>query len=57
VSYDDLHDFYIATVDQLLRWPPDYRTMYITCDIKLEQLHLITAWMPRGSLVVFAKFR
>jgi hypothetical protein len=36
VSYDDLHDFYIATVDQLLRWPPDYRTMYITCDISIK---------------------
>lgn len=45
-------DVYLATVDQLLRWAPDCRTMYVTCSIEREQLHLITAWMPQGSLVV-----
>ena len=52
VSYDDQYDVYLATVDQLLHWPPDYRTMYVTCAIELEKLHLVTAWMPQGSLVV-----
>lgn len=52
VSYDDEHEVYLATVDQLLRWPPDYRTMYVVCDIDIEKLHMITAWMPPGSLVV-----
>ena len=49
-------DIYLATVDQLLRWAPDCRTMYVTCDIEREQLHLITTWMPKGSLVVECKF-
>ncbi len=53
--FDDPYDVYIATVNQLLRWPPDYRTMYVTCDVELEKLHMITAWMPKGSLVVLCK--
>lgn len=57
VSYDDQYGVYLATADQLLRWPPDYRTMYVTCDIETEKLHMITSWMPWGSLVVFARFR
>lgn len=47
-------DVYLATVDQLLRWPPECRTMYVTCDVPREQLHLITAWMGRGGLVVIS---
>lgn len=54
VSYDDQYDVYIATVDQFLRWPPDYQTMYVTYDVDSEKLHMITSWMPQGSLVVFA---
>lgn len=46
---------YIATVEEVLRWPPDCRTMYITCDIEREQLYMVTAWMPKGSLVVTCK--
>ncbi|HSW99543.1 MAG TPA: hypothetical protein VLH38_00745 [Patescibacteria group bacterium] len=49
---DYLGDVYIATVGQILRWPPQCRTMYITCDVAPEKLHMITAWMPPGSLVV-----
>lgn len=45
-------DVYVATVEQLLRWPPDCRTLYVACKIELEQLHLISAWMPKNSLVV-----
>lgn len=50
---DYLGDVYIVTLVQALRWPPACRTMYITCGLPTEQLHLITAWMPKGSLVVF----
>lgn len=45
-------DVYIATIEQLLQWAPECRTMYVTCPITQEQLHLITAWIPRGGLVV-----
>lgn len=45
-------DVYIATVEAILRWPPQCRTMYVTCEVELEKLHMITAWMPPGSLVV-----
>ena len=48
-------NIYIATVDEILRWPPVCRTMYITCDVEPEKLHMITAWMPQGSLVVICK--
>ena len=48
-------DVYIATPDEILRWPPVCRTMYVACDVELETLHLITAWMPQGSLVVICK--
>lgn len=48
-------DIYLATVDQLLRWAPECRTMYVTCEIEREKLHLITAWMSMGSLVVICK--
>ncbi|HET8671401.1 MAG TPA: hypothetical protein VFM05_12475 [Candidatus Saccharimonadales bacterium] len=53
-------DVYIATVEEILRWPPVCRTMYVTCNIETEKLHMITAWMPRGGLVVIgplASFR
>jgi len=50
---DDLPgDVYIVTVEQLLQWAPECRTMYVTCDVELEDLHRITAMMPPGSLVV-----
>lgn len=48
-------DVYIATVDQILQWPPQCRTMYVTCEVELEKLHMITAWMPPGSLVVICR--
>lgn len=49
---DFLGDVYIATPETVLRWPPVCRTMYVTCNLSTEQLHLITTWMPKGSLVV-----
>jgi hypothetical protein len=50
-----LADVYIVTVEQLLRWAPECRTLYVTCEIETEQLHLVTTWMPKGSLVVICK--
>ncbi len=48
-------DVYIATTNEMLQWTPEAncRTLYVTYDIKLEQLHLLTAWMPNGALVAF----
>lgn len=48
-------DVYIAAIDAVLRWPPGCRTMYVTCDMELEELHMATAWMPKGLLVVTVK--
>lgn len=47
-------DVSIATIERLLQWPPEAncRTLYITCAVTSEQLHLITAWMAKRSLVV-----
>lgn len=45
-------DVYITTVDKLLQWPPECSTMYVTCKVELEVLHMVTAWMPKGALVV-----
>jgi len=52
---DGPHDVSIATAEQLLRWPPDCWTMYVTCEIKREDLYMVTAWMPKGGLVVTCK--
>lgn len=43
---------YLASVDQLMQWPPECSTLYITSNISKEQLHMVTSWMIRGSLVV-----
>lgn len=50
-------DVYIATVDELLLWAPEAecRTLYVTCDILPEHLHMITAWMMEGSLLVVCR--
>ena len=45
-------DVYVATTAQLLNWAPECRTLYVTCTVPVEQLHIITAWMPKGGLVV-----
>jgi hypothetical protein len=54
-GYDAAADVYIATLEQLERWAPECRTLYVTCDIALEKLHVMTALMPRGALVVVCK--
>jgi hypothetical protein len=45
-------DVSFATIEQLLAWAPTCHTMYVTCEVTTERLHLITAWMPRGGVVV-----
>ena len=45
-------DVSFATVEQLLAWAPMCHTLYVTLEVTSEQLHLITAWMPEGGLVV-----
>jgi hypothetical protein len=45
-------DVCIATVEQLTEWLPNCRTLYVTCDISTQQLQVIVARMPIGSLVV-----
>ena len=45
-------DVSFATIERLLAWAPVCHTLYVTCEITKEQLHLVTAWMPRGGLVV-----
>jgi hypothetical protein len=51
----ELADVYIVTTEQLLGWAPECRTLYVSCSIELEHLHMITAWMPKGGLVVIYK--
>lgn len=50
-------DVYIATIDELLRWAPEAecRTVYVTCEVELEELYRITAWMVKNSLIVGCK--
>jgi len=45
-------DVSFATPGQLLAWAPACHTMYVTCGVTTEKLHLITAWMPKDGLVV-----
>lgn len=48
---------YIATKEELLRWAPeaDCRTVYVTCEIEIEQLHVVTSWLKDASLVAICK--
>jgi hypothetical protein len=50
-------DVYIVTIEQLLKWAPECRTLYITCPVSREQLHMITVWMTMGSLVVLCELK
>lgn len=54
-DFETRYDVYLATPDQLLRWPPACRTMYITHPLDTQTLHFLTAWMPTGSLVVMCQ--
>lgn len=50
--HDPQADVLIATIHQFLRWPPDCRTLYVTCPIGRVQLVLVTTWMPTNSRVI-----
>lgn len=41
-----------ATPAQVLRYAPDCQTMYIACSVQHDKLHLMTAMMRPGALVV-----
>lgn len=50
---DDLQaDLTFATLDNLLKVPPVCYTLYVTCQVARDQLHLVSSWMPQHSLVV-----
>ncbi len=49
-------DVFIVNIDQLIAWPPDCRTLYVTSDISMEQLHIAAALMPKGALVALCRF-
>ncbi len=51
---DDLleADIMFATADDFARMPPVCRCVFVTYAFEREKLHMLTAWMPRNSLVV-----
>ena len=49
---DPVGNVQMATVEDFMVFPPQCRTMYVTYRITIEQLHLVTSWMPQGGLVV-----
>lgn len=46
------HNITFATASDYSAQPPFCKTIYITYHIPTEQLHQITAWMPRQAMVV-----
>ncbi len=46
-----------ATPAQVLGYAPDCQTMYIACNVQRDKLHLMTAMMRPGSLVVIYEQR
>lgn len=49
---DHRADVCIATVEQLTEWIPNCRTMYITCDVSLQQVQTMMVRMPVESIAV-----
>ncbi|HSX05415.1 MAG TPA: hypothetical protein VLF69_03035 [Candidatus Saccharimonadales bacterium] len=45
-------DVYVVSLAAVLHWPPDCSTLYITTPIETRECYLVSAWMPRGGLVV-----
>lgn len=45
-------DITFATAEDFVRVPPVCRCVYITYSFEHEKLHMLTAWMPRNSLLV-----
>ncbi len=54
-SRDYPADVCIATPEQLLHWAPECQTLYVTCEVKREDLYIITALMPKGALTVICQ--
>jgi len=46
---------YVVSVEHLLHWAPECRTLYVTCSVEIEELDLITALMTRGGLIVLCR--
>jgi hypothetical protein len=51
---DDLleADVTFATIDDFVQVPPICPTVYVTCAVEREQLHLLTSWLPEQALVI-----
>ena len=51
---DDLLEAHItfATAEDFMRTPPICQTLYATYELERENLHMLTSWMPKSSLVV-----
>lgn len=49
---DPMGDVEFATLEDFVVWAPECRTLYVTCAVTSEQLHLVTGWMPKNGLVV-----
>lgn len=51
---DDLleADFTFASAENLVRFPPVCRIVYVTYRFEKEKLHMLTSWMPKGGRVV-----
>lgn len=45
-------DVIFATIEELLHFAPECQALYATCPITKEQLHMITAWMPRSGRII-----
>lgn len=48
-------DITFATGDSFVKIPPVCPTVYITCALEREKLHMLTSWLSKNSLVVIYK--
>ncbi len=49
-------DVYVASPDAALQWPPSCQTLYVSSDLKREELYMVTAWMPKNTLAVILRY-
>ena len=45
-------DVYVVDLATALHWPPDCSTLFIATQIEKHEQYLVSAWMPRGGLIV-----
>lgn len=45
-------DITFATADSFVKIPPVCPTVYITCSVEREKMHMLTSWLPKNSVVV-----